>query len=714
MSRRVRTPTVLQAEAVECGAASLAIMLAYFGKWVPLEELREACGVTRNGSTATAIVQAARTYGLEAKGLLYDMPGLLQQKPPFIIFWRFQHFMVVEGVGRDAVQVNDPATGPRTIERKEFDRNYTGVILRLNPGPGFRPGGRPPRLWSAIFERLGRSRGSIAAFLLLGLLLIAPGLLVAAFARFFVDEVLMRRHTDWLGVLTIAMLVTILAQGAMRWMLQYLLVRVEHKLSTAGSAQLLWRLLRLPHTFFAHRMPGDLVTRLRSNDEVATAISQDLGLMLAQLVAAVFFVTIMLLFDPLLALVAIALTGVSVLVALLSRRRVQDLSMRVEAENAKVFAQTATALRTIDTLKATGSESLAFAGWAGRHAPVVNAEQRLDVHAAVVRSIPVVTSGLTAAAVLGLGAMRTAGGELTVGGVVAIQGLVNAFKPPLENLAAFLTRLEGTRAALARVNDVMNCELDAGFRAAAPRQAGGKVKLDGRIELQSVTFGFSRSQPPFIDGIDLCLEPGARVALVGGTGSGKTTLAKLVAGLYQPWSGEILLDGVPGGSWPLELRRNSIAWVDQEIVLFEGAVTDNLTLWDATIPDHVITEAARDAEIHETIASRPGGYAAPVEEGCANFSAGEAQRLEIARALVLEPSLLVLDEATSALDPVLEHRIDGHLRRRGCTTLIVAHRLSTIRDCDEILVLDDGRIVERGTHEALLARAGRYRELVEF
>ena len=714
MSRRVRTPTVLQAETVECGAASLAIVLAHFGKWVPLEELREACGVTRNGSTATAILQAARTYGFEAKGLLYDIPKLLQQTPPFIIFWRFQHFIVVEGFGRDVVYVNDPATGPRTIDRKEFDRNYTGVILRLNPGRGFKPSGHSPRLWPAIVERLGRSRSSIAAFLLLSLLLIVPGLLVAGFARFFVDEVLMRRHTDWLGVLTLAMLVTMAAQGAMTWMMQYLLVRVEHKLSTAGSAQLLWHLLRLPYTFFAQRMPGDLVTRLRSNDEVATAISQDLGLTLARLVAAVFFVTIMLLFDPLLAVVAIALTGASVLVALLSRRRVQDLSMRVEMENAKVFAQTATALRTIDTLKATGSESMAFAGWAGRHAPVVNAEQRLEVRTALVQAIPVVTSGLTAAAVLGIGAMRTTAGDLTVGGVVAMQGLVSAFKPPLENLAGFLTRLEGTRAALARVDDVMNYELDTSFHTPASRRAGGKVKLDGRIELRSVTFGYSRSQPPFVNGIDLRLEPGSRVALVGGTGSGKTTIAKLVAGLYQPWSGEILLDGVPAGAWPLELRRNSIAWVDQEIVLFGGTVTDNLTLWDATIPDHSITQAARDAEIHETIANRPGGYAAPVDEGSSNFSGGEAQRLELARALALEPSLLVLDEATSALDPELEHRIDGHLRRRGCTTLIVAHRLSTIRDCDEILLLEDGCIVERGTHDALLARADRYRELVEF
>ena len=714
MKRRIRTPTVLQMEVVECGAACLAIILAHFGRWVPLEQLRIACDVTRNGSSAAAIVHAARTYGLEAKGYMYGVAKLVQQTPPFIVHWQFQHFLVVEGFGRNAVHVNDPATGPRTIDRATFDKGYTGLMLRLAPGPGFVRGGQPPRLWPAVVRRLGRSRGGLAACLLASLLLIVPGVLATAFGRFFVDDILMRGQVDWLGMLTLAMALTIVVQGAMMWLLQHLLLRIEHKLSMVGSTQLLWHLLRLPYVFFSQRLPGDLVRRLNANDEVAAAIGQDLGRTLSQLIAAAFYVSITVLFDPLVALVAIGLTGGSVMVTLLARRRLRDASTQVEMDSARVFAHTTATLRTIDTLKATGSEAMAFARWAGYHARVVNAEQRLRVHTTLVQAIPVVTSGLTTAAVLGLGAMQIAAGELTVGGVVAIQGLVMAFKPPLEDLAGFLTRLEQARAALARVDDVMNYELDADLRTESTPLAARKVKLDGRIELRSVSFGYSRTQPPFIADLDLHIEPGARIALVGGTGSGKSTIARLVVGLYRPWSGDILFDGTPADEWPLEVRRNSIAWVDQEIILFEGTLTDNLTLWDTSLPDHLITRAARDAEMHDVIGSRPGGYVGRVDEGGANLSGGEAQRLEIARALAREPSILVLDEATSALDPALEHNIDGHLRRRGCTTLIVAHRLSTIRDCDEILVLDGGRIVERGTHEALLAYGERYRELVEF
>ena len=714
MRRRVRTPTVLQMEAVECGAACLAIVLAHYGKWVPLEELRTACGVTRNGSTAASIAHAARKYGLEAKGYMYSVSSLLKQTAPFIIHWKFQHFLVVEGFSRDAVHLNDPATGPRTVDRATFDKGYTGLMLRLTPEPAFERGGQPTRLWAAVVRRLGASRSSVAACLLLSLLLIAPGLLAAAFARFFVDDVLMREQVDLLRILTIALAGTIVAQCVMTWMLQHLLLRIEHKLSMVGSAQLVWRLLRLPHVFFTQRMPGDLVRRLQANDDAAAAIGQDLGRTLSLLIAAAFYVTLTVLFDPLVALVAIGLTGGSVAVTWLARRRLRDVSMQVEMETAKVFAHTAVALQTIDTLKATGSESMAFARWAGHHAPVVNAEQRLAVHTTLLQAIPVASSGLTTAAVLGLGAMRISAGDLTVGGLVAIQGLVAAFKPPLESLAGYLTRAERTRAALARVDDVMNYELDTSFRTPPTRSAEPKVKLDGHIELRSVSFGYARTQPPFIVDLDFRISPGARIALVGGTGSGKSTVARLVAGLYQPWSGEILFDGVPAGEWPPELRRNSIAWVDQDIILFEGTVTDNLTLWDASIPDHTITQAARDAEIHEIIGGRPGGYASQVSEGGVNFSGGEAQRMELARALARDPSILVLDEATSDLDATLESNIDGHLRRRGCTTLIVAHRLSTIRDCDEILVLDGGRIVERGTHDALLALGGRYRDLVQF
>lgn len=716
MKRRVRTPTVLQMEGVECGAACVAIILGHYGSWIPLEELRVACGVTRDGSNAGAILRAARSYGLEAKGYRYRLRTLREQAPPFIVHWKHSHFLVVDGFDGDVVHVNDPATGPRTMDREEFDKGYVGLMLRLAPVAGFTRSGHPPRLWRIVSARLGYLRRGVGTFSLLSLLLIAPGVLVPSFTRIFIDEVMLREQTGMLPMLLGVMAGTIVVQAAMTWLLQWILLRIENKLSLYGSAQLLWHLLRLPYVFFSQRLPGDLANRLRSNDAVATGFGQDLGRTLAQLVAAAFYVLIMVLFDVALAAVAIGLTGTSVLVSCLARRRLHDISTRLELEENEVFSDTAVAVQTIDSIKASGSESMAFTRWAGHHARSINAEQQLGMHTTWIQSIPFLTGALTTAAVLGLGSMRIVAGDLTVGGVVAIQALVAAFKPPMEELAGFLTRLEQARAALRRVDDILNYEADRAFAVAQPTRSlpARKVKLDGRIELHGVSFGYNATEAPLIADLDLCIEPGARIALVGATASGKSTVAKLIAGLYRPWSGEVLLDGSPADDWPLPIRRNSIGWVDQEVILFEGTVADNLTLWDTSIPEPVVTQAARDAEIHDVISSRPGGYSSLVVENAANFSGGEAQRLELARALVAEPSILILDETTSALDPRVELLIDGHLRRRGCTTVIVAHRLSTIRDCDEILVLDGGRVVERGTHETLMANEGRYREIVEY
>ncbi len=716
MKGRVRTPTVLQMESVECGAACVAIILAYFGRWLPLEELRVACGVTRDGSNARAILRAARSYGLRAVGCRYSIRNLLKQAPPFIIYWKHRHFMVVDGFDGDVVHVNDPATGPRTIDREEFDEGYVGLMLRLTPAAGFVRGGHPPRLWQIVSLRLRSLQRGVGTYLLLSLLLIAPGALMPAFARIFIDEVMLREQTGMLRIVLGVMAGAIVVQAVMTWMLQWILLRIENKLSLYGSAQLLWHLLQLPYVFFSQRQPGDLVNRLRANDAVATGFGQDLGRTLAQLVAAAFYVLVMVLFDVALAAVAIGLTGTSVLVSFLARRRLHDITTRVELEENEVFVDTTAALQSIESIKATGSEAMAFTRWAGHHATSINAEQRLGMHTTLIQSIPFLTGALTTAAVLGLGSMRIVNGDLTVGGVVAIQALVAAFKPPLEELAGFLTRLEQARASLRRVDDVLDYEADPTFAVAPTTRSlpARKVKLDGRIELRAVSFGYNVTEAPLIADLDLCIEPGARVALVGSTASGKSTVARLIAGLYRPWSGQVLLDGVPADDWPLPLRRNSIGWVDQEVILFEGTVTDNLTLWDSTIPEPVVTQAARDAEIHDVISSRPGGYSGPVIENAANFSGGEAQRLELARALAAEPSILILDETTSALDPRVELLIDGHLRRRGCTTVIVAHRLSTIRDCDEIIVLDAGRVVERGTHETRMANEGRYREIVEY
>lgn len=711
----MRTPTVLQMEAVECGAASLAIVLGHYGKWVPLEELRGACGVSRDGANAQMLLRAARTYGMDGKAFRYGMENLSKQAMPVVVFWNFNHYVVVEGIEDHRVFINDPATGPRVVGRDEFERSYTGVMLELRPGERFVRSGRPPSLWGAVWDRLRGERATLAAFALASVLLAVPAVVTTVLARVVVERVVAGGQGDWVGPLIAVFLVTLLLQGTLTMVLQAILRRLETKLAVTGASRLLWHLVRLPFAFFTQRMPGDLVSRLRSNDTVAALVGRELGTTVAGLVGAVVFVAVMAAISPLAALATAALSTLSVVVTLLAQRRIRNASLRLEMDEAKVFVDTVVNVHGIETIKATGIRQGAFNRWAGHHATTINEEQRIGRHNALLGALPPLTSALMVTAVLALAAFRAIEGALGPGDLVAVLMLLVFVRAPVERLAAFLAEMETARSALMRIGDVLAYEPDPVFTLPPPPVTAvtGRARLSGRIELRGVTFGYNRHAPPLIEGLDLVIAPGQRIALVGGTGSGKSTVARLVAGLYRPWGGTILFDGIPVDEIPLWLRRQSIGWVDQEVALFTATVSENLTLWDATVPEEVVTRAARDAAIHSTIAARPGGYGHRVLEGGTNFSGGEAQRLQIARALALDPSILILDEATSALDPLAELDIDANLRRRGCTAIIVAHRLSTIRDCDEIIVMDRGKPVERGTHESLYASGGRYRDLVQ-
>lgn len=708
--RRVRTPTVLQMEAVECGAAALAIVLGHHGRFVPLEELRAACGVSRDGSKASNVVKAARRYGLEAKGLKREPQTLRDLAPPTILHWNFNHFLVLEGFRGDVVHLNDPATGPRTVSLEELDQAFTGVVLTFTPGPEFMPQGSPPRLLSALKSRLAGTRTALAFVLLAGLALAVLGLVAPAYSKIFLDAVLLEGRRDWLPPLLVALGVTALFVGAFTWLQVSYLLRLETRLAVSGSARFFWHVLRLPMEFFAQRYSGDISTRVAINDRVAQLLSRDLAANALGLVMIVFFAALLFQYDALLTLIGIAMVALNVAaLRYVSRRRV-DGNRRLVQDQGKLMGAAMGGLQTIETLKATGGEGDLFARWSGFQAKVVNGRQELERYTQILDAVPPVLSLVNAAVILGLGGLRVMNGSLSVGGLVAYQLLMTAFIAPINRLVSLGGRLQMVEGDMNRLDDVLRypAELPTDITSSVP----GGGKLAGRLELRGVSFGYSRLDPPLLENLDLVLEPGSRVALVGGSGSGKSTLAKLVTGLYSPWSGQILFDGHERREIaPAELAA-SLAVVDQNVFLFEGSVRDNLTLWDATVPVQDIVAAARDAAIHDDISARPGGYDSTVEEGGANWSGGQRQRLEIARALVGRPSLLVLDEATSALDPTTEERIDENLRRRGCTCLIVAHRLSTIRDADEILVLERGKVIERGRHDELVARAGAYARLI--
>ena len=706
---RIRTPTVLQMEAAECGAAALGIILAHYGRNVSLEELRGACGISRDGSKAGNVVRAARGYGLVASGKRYDIGELRAAKLPAIVFWNFNHFVVVEGFGRGEVYLNDPAGGPCKVSDEEFSKAYTGVALVFEPGPEFEPGGERRSLAGALAARMQGSRGAFAFVLLATLGLVLPGIVLPVFTQVFVDRILIDRMDDWLRPLLLGMGLTLLVRTGLTALQRNQLLRLEMRLAMTASAAFLWHVLRLPVAFFSQRYAGDISQRVSANDRIAKLLAGDLATNAVNVLALVFYAAIMLQYDVVLTLVGIAMAALNLVTLRALARRRRDGNRRLLQDRGRWVAVTIGGIETIETIKANGAESDFFARWSGHLAKVNNAHQSLELQSRLLGVLPNVLNMLVSVAILAVGGARVIAGEMSVGMLVAFQTLMASFLQPVTNLMGLAGSLQEAEGDLARLDDVLNHPLQPPPVAHAATAAGEA----GSLELRDVSFGYSRLEPPLIENFNLKVAPGQRIALVGGSGSGKSTLARLVMGVHQPWSGEVLVDGTPRGAMAPERLHATLGGVDQDIVLFEGTVRENLSLWDATLPPEDLIEAARDACIHDVIAARPDGYDAEVGEAGANFSGGQRQRLEIARALAPNPRILVLDEATAALDALTEQLIDANLRRRGCACLIVAHRLSTVRDCEEIIVLAQGKVAERGTHDELMARRGAYRELVE-
>jgi NHLM bacteriocin system ABC transporter peptidase/ATP-binding protein len=698
-------------EAVECGAACLAMILAYHGRWVPLEKLREECGVSRDGSKASNLLKVARQYGLTATGYKADLDNLRQHPLPMILFWNFSHFVVLEGFSGDAFFLNDPASGPRTVAVDEFSGAFTGVVLTFEKGPLFISGGEKPRFLPALRRRFKDAAGPMTYVLLAGFFLVLPGLVIPAFSRIFVDQVLVARLVDWQRPLLIGLLLAGALCGGLTWLQSRYLLRFETRLAVTASARFLNHLFRLPIAFFAQRYAGDLTRRVQLNDTVAQFLSHELTANTIGVFLIVFYASVMAVYDIGMTVVAvgIALVNLAVLQGVL--RKCDDLNQRLLQDLGKFYGSTMSGIGMIETLKATGSENDFFAQWSGHQAKLVNGRQSVGIIALLLGVAPPFLMALATIAVLFIGGLQVMNGRLSVGMLVAFQALLIGLLTPVNQLVGLGQRLQSMRGNIVRLDDVLFYP-QTPVPKAGTDSASAPHALSGRIEMKNVTFGYSRLEPPLIEDFCLRLEPGDRVALVGGSGSGKSTLSKLLAGLYEPWSGEILFDGFSRHEIPRQILTNGLALVDQHILLFEGTIRDNLTLWDATVQEEDILHAAADACIHEDIAARQHGYSGTVAEGGSNFSGGQRQRLEIARALAKNPAVIVLDEATSALDAATEQQVSERLRRRGCSCVIVAHRLSTIRDCDEIIVLDRGKVAERGTHEELMRQAGVYANLI--
>jgi ATP-binding cassette, subfamily C, bacterial len=715
--RRRRTPTLLQMEAVECGAAALGIILGYYDRIVPLAELRQACGVSRDGSKASNILNAARSYGLQAKGFKVDLDGLRKLQCPYIVFWNFNHFLIVEGFTKDKVYLNDPATGPRTVSLAEFDQSFTGVVLVGEPSAEFQAGGRKPSLTLSLWDRLQSSLGALVYCVIAGLLLVIPGLALPAFSQAFVDNVLIEGRNDWLHPLILGMIFTAILNGFLTLLQLQFLRRMKIKLAVGMSSRFLWHILRLPVSFYDQRFAGEISSRVRLNDSLANLLSGRLATTVISAFTVVFYAGVMLQYDVVLTAIGIGFVVINVSVwRWVSRQRV-DANLRLMQEQGKVSGVAISGLQSMETLKASGLESEFFSRWAGYYAKAINARQEMDTTNQNLGVLPSFLTSITSMLLLAVGGLRVMDGVLSIGMLIAFQALMQRFLEPVNNLVSLAGELQEMEGNLGRLDDVLRNAIDPAVEqemSVSPSQAlaAANVRLQGYVELRNITFGYNSSAPPLIENLSLSLKPGERVALVGGSGSGKSTVAKLICGLYEPWTGEILFDGKPRKHIPRSILTNSIALVEQDISLFAGSVRDNLTLWDSTVPFSNLVRACKDAAIQDVVLSMPGGYNADLAEGATNLSGGQRQRLEIARTLVNNPAILVMDEATSALDAEAEKMIDQKLRERGCTCVIVAHRLSTIRDCDEIIVFDRGKVVQRGSHEELQQVEGKYLQLI--
>ncbi len=710
--KAVKTPVIMQMEALECGAASLTMILAYYGKWISLEEARVQCGISRDGASAKDLFHAGRNYGLAMKAYRYETENVDEIPVPSIIHWNFNHFVVfcgTKGGDKKKVVLNDPARGRVIVDISEFDRSFTGIVIHGEPSDEFEKGGAPASVFRFARKRLAGTMGAFVFVIITSLLAAAVDIAEPLFSQVFTDELLPGRHPEWLwpflggmaGVLVFNMIVTYLNSA-------YLL-RIRGKFAITSNCEFMWHLLRLPMGFFSQRYAGDLQARQTTNEGITENLLNDLAPVAINLLTVILYLFIMIRYSLILTLVGILAAVVNLVSAQFIVRKTMDITRVAMREEGKSSSATMSGIEMIETIKASGSENGFFERWSGYMASESYEANRVLRMTSLFNTIPELLVSLSDAIVLILGCLLIIKGQFTAGMLLAFQSLLQSFISPALEVSQATTAVQELRASMERVEDVMQQEPDVRFDQSQSLE--GDQKLSGDIEIKNLTFGYNPNKPPLLSDFSLHIHPGDKIAFVGSSGCGKSTLAKLISGLYQPWSGEILYDGKLRKQIDPMVFSSSIAVVDQDIILFEDTINNNIKMWDQSIENFEVILAARDARIHDDILLRDG-YNTRLLEGGKNFSGGQRQRMEMARVLAQDPTVVILDEATSALDAKTEFEVIEALKERGITSIVIAHRLSTIRDCDQIIVLDQGVEQQRGTHEELIHQDGLYRELI--
>lgn len=707
-----KVPVILQMEALECGAASLAMILAYYKKYIPLEQLRQDCNVSRDGSTAKYIIMAAKHHGLEAKGYKMTVEAIKKEKEfPMIIHWNFNHFVVLCGFKDNKAIINDPAEGTVAIEMEEFDNSFTGVTLKFAVTEKFEPSGKPKSIMTFLKKRMKGSMLILGFIFIIGFIISILELIKPVFYKVFMDKLLIGHSTEWLQMIVTGMIVVLIASFAAEVLRSFLLAKMQAKMSIGASSSFMWHILRLPIEFFSQRFAGDVAARQQSNHLIAEVLCNQMAPVVLNVVMIGIYLVVMVYYNVALAAVGIAMAALNIILLKMVSDKNKNLARALQRDDGKLAGSTIAAVSMIETIKAGGAEAGFFEKIAGYQAKYSNSMVSMQDRNVKISIVPEILSGLSTGIILMLGVYLIFNGEFTIGGLMAFQSFMDLFLSPVGSLIDSVQTFQDISGNIERVEDVLDYETET-WKIELPDKNQKYEKLKGNVEIKNLFFAYSPLAPALINDFNLKVKPGQMVALVGGSGSGKSTIAKVVAGLYQPRSGEILFDDIVMQQIDRYIFTSSVAVVDQSIYLFEGTVRDNITMWNTMISEETIIQACKDACIHDDIVKLPDGYDSLILEGGNNFSGGQRQRIEIARAFAVNPSVLIMDEATSALDPLTEKLVMDAVRRRKITCFVIAHRLSAIRDADEIIFLERGVEVERGNHSSLMQQDGRYAALV--
>ena len=709
-----RVPVVMQLEALECGAASLTMIMAYYGKWVPLEQVRAECGVSRDGANAKNIALAAQRYGFKVEGYRRS-PATIREKGTFpcIIHWNFCHFVVLDGFRGNYACINDPARGVVKVPMEDFDKAFTGVTINIVPGEDFQPSGHRKSTLEFARKRLTGAKAAVAFVVVTSIISYVFTMINPVMSRVFLDRILSGAGNEWLGGFLLIMGGLAVLQLAAAWGQTVYSLKINGKMAIIGSSTYMWKVLRMPMEFFSQRMAGDIQQRQQQNETVAGTVINTLAPLVLNTIMMIFYLVIMIRYSFLLSLVGILTILLNLCLSRVISEKRMNLTRIQMRDSGRLMGTTAAGIEMIETIKGSGSENGFFRKWAGYQASVNTQTVKFSRVQQFLGSVPGLLTRLSGYAVLLLGVWLCMEGKFTLGGIMAFQGFLNSFTTPAMTLIEAGQTMQEMRTNMERIDDVMEYPSDANaVDDDLTAETQPLRKLRGGLELKNITFGYSRLAPPLVRNFSMQLKPGSSVAFVGASGCGKSTLSKLISGLYNPWEGEILFDGKPRKEIPRSVMTGSVAVVDQDIILFEDTIANNIKMWDDSIQDFEMVLAARDAQLHEDIMKREGGYEYKLTSGGRDLSGGQRQRMEIARVLAQDPAIIILDEATSALDAKTEFDVVNAIRERGITCIVIAHRLSTIRDCDEIIVLKQGEVVERGTHDELMAKGGAYTDLV--